>query len=258
MTMNKQLQIVPNASTSPGERFWEWRPRMETGDAEILLYGYISEYSWLEDAVTPRLFEDDLKAFGAGKPVTVRINSGGGDVFAASAIRSILCAYPAAVSVHIDGVCASAAVTVALAGDEIVIQDSAYMLVHFPGYSYLDGWLDASVLRDFAHNLDAISDSVIDIYAARTGLERERVIELMAEHIWMNAKTAVQNGFAHRIDTGRPVPRNQSIKDLLMRCDGNVPSCLMETQTDVDTATNEQAELLRGRVLRILSAEERL
>ena len=107
----------PNSRTNQkmtNDKFWQFRNL--AGDdqkAELLLYGDISERSWWEDAATPKWFADDLAALGDVKEITVYINSGGGDVFAAQAIGNMLERNAATVTAHIDGLCASAATIVA-------------------------------------------------------------------------------------------------------------------------------------------------
>src|SRR3990172_9151167 len=125
--MRKEPIRCFEGSAQPHEAFWRVRDAFETenGEAEVELYGVISEYSWFDDDVTPKMFKEDLARIGAGGPITIRINSCGGDVIAASVMRTIIKEYPGQVTVKIDGIAASAAVVVALAGDRILIQDTA-------------------------------------------------------------------------------------------------------------------------------------
>lgn len=123
----------PNSRTNQkmtNDKFWQFRNL--AGDdqkAELLLYGDISERSWWEDAATPKRFADDLAALGDVKEITVYINSGGGDVFAAQAIGNMLERNAATVTAHIDGLCASAATIVACHADKVVAAaDSSYMV----------------------------------------------------------------------------------------------------------------------------------
>ena len=105
---------MTNSTSSPTtqkatNKFWEFRNQANSQSAELLLYGDISQSSWWGDEVTPKQFSDDLAGLGDVSEITVRINSSGGDVFAADAIGNQLEQHPAAVTAKIDGLCASAA-----------------------------------------------------------------------------------------------------------------------------------------------------
>ena len=130
--MAKKPMRVLEGSAKPYEPFWRVvdAAESESGEPEIEFYGYISEYSWWDDDITPAKFKADLLNIGKGGPVTVRINSGGGEVYAASAIRAMIVDYPGQVTTRIDGLCASAATLVAMAGDVVKMQDSAYFMIH--------------------------------------------------------------------------------------------------------------------------------
>lgn len=217
---NRDPIRVVEGSAQPHARFWNWTPRNESdpaSDAEIQFYGSISEYSWWGDEITPRKFAKDLAKYGAGGPITVRIHSGGGDLMAASAIRAMLAGYDGYKTVRIDGLCASAAVAVALAGDEIIIQDSAFMMIHNPGYTLLYGYMDAEYLRAISDDLDKFAESIIKIYARRTGREETEIMEMMAAETWMTADDAVLLGFADEIATGGTLAAvNPSVQNLIL------------------------------------------
>lgn len=110
------------------KKFWQFR-NQAAGSAELLLYGDISDSSWWGDEVTPKTFADELNALGALTSLTVRINSGGGDVFAAQTIGNLLEQHTAQVTARIDGLCASAATIIACHCDKVVAaNDSTYMI----------------------------------------------------------------------------------------------------------------------------------
>ena len=246
---NKPLRIV-EGSADPHARFWRWVPRAADDDpAELQFYGYISEYSWLGDEITPAKFRADLQQYGAGGPITVRIHSGGGDLLAASAIRAMLSDYPGRKTVRIDGLCASAAVAVALAGDEILIQDSAYMMIHNPGYSALLGWMDAADLRELAEHLDKFAESITDIYVRRTRMSREIVTAMMDMETWMTAEESVDFGFADRVVDGEGMaapPANPSVANLVQQCTHPPDGLLSPPRLSAEAAA------LRNRVNNIL------
>lgn len=110
------------------KKFWQFR-NQAADSAELLLYGDISDSSWWGDEVTPKTFADELNALGPLTSLTVRINSGGGDVFAAQTIGNLLEQHTAQVTARIDGLCASAATIIACHCDKVVAaNDSTYMI----------------------------------------------------------------------------------------------------------------------------------
>lgn len=162
------------------------------GTAEIFLYDEIGEWG-----ITARQFAKDLKEIGPVTTLVVRINSVGGSVFDSLAIYNLLKAHEARVEVHVDGLAASGASVVAMAGDEIIVAENAFIVIHDPLWCKCG---DASELREMAEVLDKLKVSIRDTYVARTGLDAEKVEALMAEETWLNAAEAVELGFADRVD----------------------------------------------------------
>lgn len=192
-----------DGSAKPHERFWNVRNAAETGgEPEMEMYGYISEYSWFEDDVTPKLFKGDLYAVGKGGPITIRINSGGGDVIAASMIRAFLMDYPGYVTTRVDGLAASAAVAVAMAGKTVKMQDTAYMMIHDPAFAVFFAMLDIEALGQLLDALKTFKGGIMDAYQAKTGLSRERISKMMTSETWMSASEAVGLGFADQVISG--------------------------------------------------------
>lgn len=184
-------------------KFWQVRAAADDPQVgELLLYGEISDVTWWGDEVTPKQFADDLKKLGDVKEIRVYINSPGGDVFAGQAIYSMLNRHPARVTVYVDGLAASAASLVAMAGDRIVMPKNAMMMVHNP-WTFVAG--NADTLRQVADDLDKVREAMIPVYEARTGLERARVIELLDAETWMTAEEAVELGFADEIEEAKAV-----------------------------------------------------
>jgi ATP-dependent Clp protease, protease subunit len=227
----------------PGEPFWNWRVRNaneEEYDPELEFYGYISEYSWWEDDITPKKFKDELYTNGQGGPITIRINSGGGEVVAASVIRSILSDYPGKKTVRIDGMCASAAVAVALAGDEIQAQDTAYMMIHNPMYSFFLATLNAEDMLKLASELEIFKSGILDAYQNRTGLDREELSRMCTDETWMTAAQAKELGFIDEvISAGQSaIQPGENITNQL-RNYHNVPSALLNAATKEKTEPDE-------------------
>lgn len=186
----------------PHEAFWHIK-NQEGAEPEIELYGYISEYSWWDDDITPAMFKDDLNKAGQGGPVTVRINSGGGDVFAASVMRSILVEYPGKVTVRVDGLAASAATVVATAGDVVRMQDTAYWMIHDPiGLA----WGNIEELKQMLDTLKTVKNGILDAYQTRTGMNREKLSKMMTDETWFSASEAKEVGFIDEV-IGEKAPK---------------------------------------------------
>lgn len=179
------------------KKFWQFRNQADN-TVELLLYGDISQTSWWGDEVTPKQFADELAGLGALDKIVVRINSGGGDVFAAQAIGNLLEQHPADVSAKIDGLCASAATIVAChCGKVIAANDSTYMVhpVRIGAY----GYYDAEDLRKYIEALAAIKESIIGLYAKKTGKSKEDVTAWMDATSWWTAAQAKENGFVDEL-----------------------------------------------------------
>lgn len=177
------------------KKFWQFKNLTEK-KGELLLYGPISEYSWWGDEVTPKQFAEDLKALGDIDELDVRINSGGGDVFAAHAIHSQLKSHKSHVKVYIDGLAASAATIIAMAGDTVYIPSNAMMMIHNP-WTLASG--DSSELIKVADILDKVKESIIAVYQAKTQLDKDELSRLMDEETWMTGSEAVEMGFADEL-----------------------------------------------------------
>lgn len=196
--MNKIPVRCFDGNAKPYEPFWKWRDAVEGGEPELELYGYISEYSWFDDDITPKKFKDDLKKMGKGGPITVRIHSGGGDVTAASVICAAMTDYPGQITVKVDGLCASSAVQVAMAGDRVLMQESAYMMIHDP-WTVAIG--NADELKSVIDGLKDCKDGILNCYETKTGLDRNKLSKMMTDITWMNARKAVELGFADEVIT---------------------------------------------------------
>lgn len=168
--------------------------RQNETTAEILLYGHIGPSFW-GDSVTAVQFKKDLKALGEVKTIDLRINSEGGSVFDAAAIYNHLKEHSARVVAHVDGMALSAASVVLMAGDERRMAENAFLMIHDP-WSVVMG--DARSMRKEADLLDSIKDTIVGMYAARTGQDRGQLQRLMADETWMTADEAMESGF---IDT---------------------------------------------------------
>lgn len=178
-------------------KFWQVKNEVN-GNSEILLYGPIAgESSWWGDEVTPKNFAADLESLG-GRDVTVRINSGGGDVFAAHAIHNQLVAYKGRVTVVIDGLAASAATIIAVAGDRIIMPCNALFMIHNPAIGLSD-YYGADELLRVAEALNTIKDSIVAAYRKRCKASAEELAAMMDAETWMGAAECLEKGFVDEI-----------------------------------------------------------
>jgi len=174
--------------------FWRWVRNETSGERSLYLNGPIAEETWFGDEVTPKLFKDELRS-GSG-PVAVYINSPGGDVFAAAQIYNALMEYGGPVTVKIDGIAASAASVIAMAGGEVLMSPVSMLMVHNPATL---AWGGAEEMLRAKALLDEVKESIINSYELKTGLSRAKLSHLMDNETWMNAKKAVELGFADKI-----------------------------------------------------------
>ena len=181
----------------PNNHFWQFRNTAETGtdEAELLLYGEIaSEESWWRDTVTPLDFKRELNALGNVQSILVRIYSLGGDVFAANAIYSNLREHPAKIRVRIDGIAASAATVIAMAGDEITIDPTGVFMIHDPSVS-IWGRYNSAEMEELQKRLAVAKKTIMEAYINKTGMSEEDVSALMTAETWMTGREAVDRGF---------------------------------------------------------------
>lgn len=165
--------------------------QIEPLERVLELNGTIAEESWFDDDVTPQMFKDEL--FSGNDPVTVWLNSPGGDCIAASQIYSMLMDYPHNVTVKIDGIAASAGSVIAMAGTKVLMSPTALVMIHNPATTAFGDHKDMSKAIDM---LDEVKESIINAYEIRTGLSHTQLSHMMDEETWMNAKKAIELGFA--------------------------------------------------------------
>jgi len=174
-------------------KFWNW---VRDSDEERTLYlnGVISEETWWGDEVTPKLFKDELLA--STGDITVWINSPGGDVFAAAQIYNMLMEYTGKVTVKIDGLAASAASVIAMAGGDVYMSPVSMLMIHNPSTIAIG---DSEEMLRAKALLDEVKESIINAYELKTGLSRTKLSHLMDAESWMNANKAIELGFADKI-----------------------------------------------------------
>ena len=205
-------------------KFWNW-VRNEGEPAVLVLNGEISDETWYGDEVTPKLFKDELdKCQG---DISVWINSPGGDVFAAAQIYNMLMDYPHNVTVKIDGLAASAASVIAMAGTEVQMSPVAMMMIHNPMTVAIG---DTAEMQKAIAMLSEVKESIMNAYEIKTGLNRTKISHLMDAESWFNAKKAVELGFADKIlfsdDSGE---QEEEPLEAVMFSRQSVTNCLLST-----------------------------
>ena len=183
-------------------KFWNW-VRNEGEKRILLLDGEISDETWWGDEVTPQIFRSELNA--AEGDIDLWINSPGGDCYAAAQIYNMLMEYKGNVAVKIDGIAASAASVVAMAGSTVEISPLGMLMIHNPMTVSIG---DTHEMERTITFLSEIKESIINAYEIKTGLSRAKISRLMDAETWMNAKKAVELGFADSVlygDVQRPL-----------------------------------------------------
>lgn len=190
-------------------KFWKWKNQVNNEDerAERILFlnGTISESSWLDDNLTPQMFKDELNS-GNGD-ITVWINSPGGDCVAAAQIYNMLMEYPGNVTVKIDGIAASAASVIAMAGTKVLMSPVSMLMIHNP-MTFAFG--SSAEMQKAIDMLGEVKESIINAYELKTSLSRAKLSRLMDAETWMNANKAVELGFADAILERSAEPENVS------------------------------------------------
>lgn len=197
------------------KKFWKWKNQMvlnqegqeQVPERTLFLNGTIAEDSWFDDDVTPQLFKDEL--FAESGDVTIWINSPGGDCVAAAQIYNMLMDYKGNITIKIDGIAASAASVIAMAGTKVLMSPVSMMMIHNPATV---AWGDSAEIQKAIDMLSEVKESIINAYEIKTGMGRAKLSHLMDAESWMNANKAVELGFAddilHRFgeteDTAQP------------------------------------------------------
>jgi ATP-dependent protease ClpP protease subunit len=163
------------------------------GTLELLVYDDIGFDWWSDEGITAKTVKQQIDAAGPFTTIAVRINSPGGDAFEGVAIFNLLRAQGKPIAVFIDGIAASAASVIAMAGDTRVMGSGAMLMIH-NAWSSCIGY--AEDMRKMADTLDKVSASVAETYISRAGLTAEKAKELMDAESWLSASSALELGLA--------------------------------------------------------------
>lgn len=226
----------------------------------MFLNGTIAEDSWFDDDVTPQIFKNELLS-GSGD-ITVWVNSPGGDCVAAAQIYNMLINYKGNVTVKIDGIAASAASVIAMAGTKVLMSPVSMLMIHNPATI---AWGDSAEMQKAISMLDEVKESIINAYEIKTGMSRAKLSHLMDAESWMNANKAMELGFADGILT-RPsdvenieqphvsmmyskVAATNSLKDKLVeKCRIQQEKYLIQQQVNVPETTGRAVDSLLDRL----------
>ena len=155
-------------------KFWNWVRDSDTGERTLVLNGTIAEDSWFGDEVTPAIFRDELMKCDGD--ITVWINSPGGDVFAAAQIYNMLMDYKGNVTVRIDGIAASAATMIAMAGTTVEMSPVGMFVIHNPSTAVIG---NTKEMQAAIQMLDEVKENIINAYELKTSLPRQQLSDLM-------------------------------------------------------------------------------
>lgn len=214
------------------KKFWNWKSRTvtnsetqeQTQERTLFLNGTIAEESWFDDDVTPQLFKDELMS-GSGN-ITVWINSPGGDCVAAAQIYNMLMDYKGDVTVKIDGIAASAASVIAMAGTKVLVSPVSMLMIHNPMTAAFG---NSGEMQKAIEMLGSVKDSIINAYEIKTGLSRAKLSHLMDAETWMDANKAVELGFADGIMSRADEAKNMAVPTVsMLYSKANVVNSLME------------------------------
>lgn len=176
------------------KKFWNWKESEEKEPRTLYLNGTIAEDSWFEDDVTPEIFREEL--YTDQGDITVWINSPGGDVIAGAQIYNMLVDYPGHVTIKVDGIAASAASVIAMAGDVVCMSPVSMMMIHNPMTVAIGDHVE---MEKAVEMLASFKDSIINAYEKKTGLSRSELSQLMDAETWMDVGKAMELGFCDSV-----------------------------------------------------------
>lgn len=229
-------------------KFWNWTVTNNDEKTEriLTLSGVIAEESWFDDEITPKIFRDEL--MGGEGDITVWINSPGGDCIAAAQIYNMLLEYKGNVTIKIDGIAASAASVVAMAGNKVIMSPVSMLMIHNP-MTMAAG--DTTEMKKAISMLTEVKESIINAYELKTGMSRDKIAKLMDAETWMDANKAVELGFADEI-----LSRESSVKPSAMMYSENVVSRKLWNKMSAKYRPKEQGRTVAA-LLRSLDLEKK-
>lgn len=170
-------------------------------EATLFIYDVISA-DWGVSALS---VIDAIAQAGDAKTLSVRISSPGGDVFESRAIMAAIARFPGNTVAHIDGVCASAATSIALSCKEVAMNDGGFFMIHNASGM---AWGDKQALRDTADLLEKVEGVIVSDYTSKTGKDAAEVIAMMQAETWLTAAEALEHRFIDRIESSKAKTKN--------------------------------------------------
>jgi len=242
------LSILDKNKTN--KKFWEIKAAADSDDTgEVYIYGDIVPYKWLDGDVTAADFAKDLKALGDIKTLNIYINSCGGSVFEGQAIYSILKRHSAEKNIYVDGIAASIASLIAMAGDNIYMPANAMMMIHNP-WGFAMG--NAQEMRKMADDLDKIREAMIPAYLNKTGekLTEDKLVELLDAETWLTGQECVDYGLCDELLEEKKIAASVSTE--MLKNYKNVPDALKGK--NLDGAADKLSEEERTKMIQELKA----
>lgn len=206
--------------------------------AQIDIFGDIVSEKWFDEETSATSFRDALKELGDVSTINLSINSGGGSVFDGIAIYNMLKSHKATVNVYVEGLAASIASVIAMAGDTITMRSGSMMMVHMP-WTLSQG--NAEKMRKTADTLEKTGNSIVDIYSDRTGISSDDIRNIMNDETWLSAEEAVEQGWATKLDQKEAV-MNSVPKEILGRF-SNVPKNVLD-RVEKKTLSQDRLDLI--------------
>lgn len=206
--------------------------------AQIDIFGDIVSEKWFDEETSATSFRDALKELGDVSTINLSINSGGGSVFDGIAIYNMLKSHKATVNVYVEGLAASIASVIAMAGDTITMRSGSMMMLHMP-WTLSQG--NAEEMRRTADTLEKTGDSIVDIYSERTGISPDNIRNIMNDETWLSAEEAVEQGRATKLDKKEAV-MNSVPKEILGRF-SNVPKNVL-ARVEKKTLSQDRLDLI--------------
>lgn len=226
------------------KRFWNFKS-LDEKEGELTLYGEISNETWWGDEVTPKEFKSDLDNLGEIDTLNIYINSPGGDVFAGQTIYSILKRHKAHKNIYIDGLAASIASVIAMAGNTIFMPKNAMMMIHNP---WTVGMGNADEFRKLAEDLDKIRESLIAAYEGHSALTRDEIIEIMDAETWLTASECEEYGFCDVVEEEKNMAAFIDV-EVLGRYRNTPKVFLTEEPKSEKNGQDKEQELLKQKLL---------
>ncbi|MGX6466434.1 head maturation protease, ClpP-related [Leuconostoc falkenbergense] len=212
--------------------------KADNGVAQIDIFGQIVSEKLFDEETSASSFRDSLKSLGDVSTINLSINSGGGSVWDGVAIYNMLKSHKATVNVYVEGLAASIASVIAMAGDTITMRSGSMMMVHMP-WTLSQG--NAEEMRKTADTLEKTGDSIVDIYSERTGIPSDDIRNIMNDETWLSAEEAVEQGWATKLDQKEAV-MNSVPKEILGRF-SNVPKNVL-ARVEKKTLSQDRLDLI--------------